>query len=525
MTRPWLGPRIKRERGHSPRRATYVHGFAVGSATFAVNAIVSLISAIATARLYGAVVIGQYALAYAPVGTAWYLSTVQEQPALVRKLAVLEPRDPRVTSLWLAVAIFSQTLTTVVVIVAASLSVFVFRGPLHQPGLVAPALTMFAGYLLLANPGWNIDTLFASFRAARELFAVRCHQMVIFVIAAVALRYVTDSVWGLVGALLCSYGSSLVHRAFVARRFLTLDVSRGELRGGLRELRQIVRFGFKVVPGQLSAGISGLAGTWILGAFVPVGTVGAWSRASTIASRLQDMDNRTVDMLLPTLVERNATGDVAGFHRALVDSMRYVVVILLLPAAVAGGAASRLLMLLFGPHFTSASGALVLLVLLPVLLGITAFGAQALIALNRPITTTVLEAARMLITISAGLALTSAYGSTGMAAAMVLGCVVEAGAVAMLMTRQLKTPVGRLWPLRSFGAIVAGYFGGFAASHVSATLVPGAGGTLLAVAAGTATYLGCVLRLGGVFGRDWDRARNIIATRRATVTQQTTAAA
>ncbi len=505
---------MRSERSNVPKRRSFTQGFAFGSATFAVNALVSLISAVATARLYGVTVIGQYALAYAPVGTVWYLSSIQEQPALVRKLSVLEPRVPRVTALWVTVASFSQGLTTLVVLIAAPVSVVALQGPLHHPGLVAPALTMLAGYLLLGNPGWNIDTLFASFRAARELLAVRFHQMVMFVVPAVALRLVTTSVWGLVAALLCSYGTSLVHRIFFARRFLTFPVSRAEMRGGIEALPQIVRFGLKVAPGAIASGMSSLAGTWILGALAPVKVVGAWSRASNVSQRLNDMNNRTVDMLLPTLVERQAKGDMTGFYRAMVDSMRYVAVILLLPAAVAGGAAKGVLTLLFGSSYAGASGALVALALVPVILGVNAFGSQALLALNRPLTTTALEGARMAITVGAGIALTAADGSTGMGIAAVLGCAVEAGVVLTIMARQLESPIHRLWPPRSMMALGAAYAAGFAVAHLGVSVLPGTIGTLVGAVAGSAAYVCCILGLGGVLSRDRQRLRAIIAARR-----------
>ena len=518
----WHAEAMKLKRGGTPRRRSFVHAFAFGSATFAATAVMSVISAIATARLYGVNVIGQYALAYAPVGTVWYLSTVQEQPALVRKLTVLAPRAPRVTALWLSVAAFSQALTTLVVLVAAAISVFMFRGPLHHPGLIAPTLTMLGGYLVLANPGWNIDTVFASFRAGPELFAVRCHQAVAFIVAAVAFRSVTPTIWGLVAALVLSYGSTLVHRAYVARRFLTPDVSRAELRAGFGELREIVGFGLKVTPGSVASGISSMAGTWILGAFGPVSAVGGWSRANNISQRLGDLNSRIVDMLLPTLVQRRADGDMIGFHRAMVDSMRYTATILLLPAAVAGGAARGILTLLFGPGFANASGALVWLALVPATWSILRFGSQALLAFNRPVATTALESGRMTITVALGVALTAGYGSSGMGAAVLLACVAQAIVVLALMARQLESPLRRLWPPRARLGVGVAFGVGFAAAHFTSLALPGTRGTLLAVLTGSAAYLICVVGLGGALPRDRQRLTEILAGRRSAVSRRPT---
>ena len=62
--------------------------------------------------------------------------------------------------------------------------------------------------------------------------------------------------------------------------------------------------------------------------------------------------------------------------------MRYVAALLLLPAAAVGGAASGVLTLLFGPGYARAAGALTMLLLVPVVMGISTFGAQALLAFN-----------------------------------------------------------------------------------------------------------------------------------------------
>ncbi len=137
-----------------------------------------------------------------------------------------------------------------------------------------------------------------------------------------------------------------------------------ELRAGLRTLPDILRFGLRVTPGSLADGASAEAGTWILGLFSSVAAVGAWNIAWTLGKRTLDLNIRLAEMLFPTLVQRWAAEDRHGFQRALTDSTRYVVTVMLLPAAVAGGAADGV-MGLFGPGFSQASGALVLLLLVP----------------------------------------------------------------------------------------------------------------------------------------------------------------
>jgi O-antigen/teichoic acid export membrane protein len=500
----------------SHHRRPFSQAFAFGSANFFVSASISLTSAIVTARLYGARTIGEYALSYAPTGIVWYLSTVQEQPALVRRLATLEPKMPRVTALWLGVFAFSQALTTVVALLAAGIAALVLAGPLDHPGLIAPACAALAGYVFFANPSWNIDTVLASFRAAPQVFAVRTHQATMFVVAAVGLSFLTKSVWGLVAALVISYATALINRLVVIRHYLTLKVSRGELRDGLGTLPEILRFGVRAMPGVLAAGVSSEAGTWILGAVAPLAAVGGWSRVESIAKRLSEVNSRIADFLLPTLVERKAQGDVDGMDRAVVDSMRYIAIGLLLPAATAGGAASAVISLLFGRGYSSADGALPFLMLVPVMLGLTIFGSQVLLTFNRPLTTTTLETVRMLVTVAAGTALASAFQATGMGAAVALGCALEAMAIMPLIQRHLSTPLRTLWPPRAVLALLLAYIGGFAAAHYLAGRFSSAFlGAPVAVVGGATVYVAILVGLGGVSDRDRGRIRTIRSAVRA----------
>jgi O-antigen/teichoic acid export membrane protein len=498
------------------RRRTFSQAFAFGSASFATNAVISLASAIVTARLYGAHTIGEYALSYAPTGTVWYLSTVQEQPALVRRLATLEPKMPRVTALWLGVFAFSQGLTTVVALIAAGITALLFSGPLHHPELIAPACAALAGYVLLGNPGWNIDTVFAAFRGAPHLFAVRAHQGAMFVVVAVGLSFVTKGVWGLIVALIISYGTALLNRLVLARHYLTFKVPRAELRRGFAALPEILRFGVKVMPGAFASGISAEAGTWILGATAPVSTVGAWSRAGSVSKRLSEVNNRISDFLLPTLVERQASGDSAGVDRAVIDSMRYIAIGLLLPAAVAGGAAGAVITLLFGKGYSSADGALPFLLLVPMLLGISTFGSQALLTFNRPLTTSKLEGMRMLITVGLGSALAAAFQATGMGVAVAVGCAVEATVILPLIKRHLSEPLHVLWPPRAVFALLLAYGAAFASAHfVSHEFSTSFIGAPVALIAGSMVYAALLVVLSAVSERDRERARIMLSALRA----------
>src|SRR4051812_40098621 len=97
---------------------SYRAGFLFGIVSFGAVALLGMVSTIATARVFGVVVIGQFALAYAPTGVVWFLSSIREQAALVRELATLPPRAPRVTALFVAVFSLSTAMTAVASLIA-----------------------------------------------------------------------------------------------------------------------------------------------------------------------------------------------------------------------------------------------------------------------------------------------------------------------------------------------------------------------------------------------------------------------
>lgn len=161
-------------------RASFRRGFAFGSLSFVSTALLALVASVVTARLYGLHVVGEFALISVLPNAVMFLSTTQEQPALVRALASIEPRDPEVTGLAGAVFLFSFALTMVVSVVAAGVCYLVFQGPLNRPELFLPAIVSLAIYALFANTAWNADTVLTAFRAGRPLFWVRLHQGLVF---------------------------------------------------------------------------------------------------------------------------------------------------------------------------------------------------------------------------------------------------------------------------------------------------------------------------------------------------------
>lgn len=492
-------------------RASFSEAFGFGALSFASGAVLGVGSSIAIARLYGIDVIGGFALASAPTGIAWFLSTVRERPALIRELAKLSPRHDRVTGLFVAVFSFSFALTALVCAIVGAATYLLFEGPVEQPDLFLPAVFNLAVYLLIVNTCWNLDGVFSAFLAGRQLFWIRTLQAVAYLLAAIVAAIVTEpSVWGLTISLAVSYLVSLAYRIVAVRSWMRLTVPIAEIRDGFRALPEILWFGIKVTPGSLATGLSTEAGTWILGIFGSVAAVGAWNRAWMLGKRLVDLNYRMSEMLLPTLVERDLGGDRVGFDRAFLDSLRYISMTLLLPAAAAGGASVGL-MSLFGPGFSRASTALELTLLATPLTVMVVLETQTLLAVDRPLLSSWFSLGRMVVTVGAAIPCTIALGVTGPALGVLAGCAAQFVAQLLYLRRFLDGPVARFWPKRSMAAVVVAFAGGFAASRAIDSALPGLLGLGLALVAGSLVYCACLFLAGGILERDRRRLREVLA--------------
>jgi O-antigen/teichoic acid export membrane protein len=495
------------------RHGSYRSGFAFGVLSFFAMATLGVVSAIVTARLYGARIIGEFALVSAPALALWVLSTAKEQAALIKEITGLPPRHPRITQLFAAVFTFSSALTVVMTALAAAASWLAFRGPLDHPELLAPALVSLAGYLTVANTGWNVDSIFAAFVAGRELFWVRLHETVSFLAIAVALGLRWTSVWGLVLAMIGGSLTALVHRIVLVRRFVDARLSWAGYREGLRALPDLVRFGLKMSPGSIAQGVSQQIGVWALAAVGgSLTALGVYSRAKTIPDRLQQINVRIVEVLYPTLVRRRAGGDGEGFDRALVDSTRYALIGMLLLAALLGGAAHAVLEL-FGPGFSRATTALALLAAYPALASITITQTQALLAANRPGLTSIIGLARLAVIAALTIALTPTMGIEGPALALIAGFLVDLVWRGLAVRPLLSRPLRATWPLRERAALLVAYAGGFGAAAAvehalrsSSALLPT---LLLSLAAGTLAYVAALLA-AGVNRRDRARIAELL---------------
>jgi O-antigen/teichoic acid export membrane protein len=492
-------------------RGSFSRGAGLGVASFALIAVISLATQIVIARVYGIRVVGEFALAFAPAGAVWILSTVREQAALVRELARLPPRAPRATGLFVAVFSFSFLLTLGVAALAVPVTWLVFHGPIDQPQLFGPAVVSLAGYVAVTNTCWNLDSVFSAYRAGGDLFWVRVGQAVSYLALAVAASLVLTSVWGPILATIVSWTFALAHRLLLAGRWIRWRVPLAELRDGLRSLPALLRFGLKVTPGALSDGVTQESSTWILGSLTSVVSVGAYSRAWTLGQRLTDLNYRVGEMLLPTLVERGASGDHEGFDRALVDTVRYAAMVLFLPAAAAGGCRDGV-MWLFGPGFTRAADALALILLIPALFTMSSSQNMALLALNRPWLSTAISAIRMAVAVSASVVLTVAIGITGAALGALIGYSLEFLLQIRSTRRHLQRPLSDLWPARQMLGLLAAYGAGF----LTAALLQGRGDSVgrvvLSLTGGAVAYIAVLIAVGGLLRRDRQRLSQLVHT-------------
>jgi O-antigen/teichoic acid export membrane protein len=491
-------------------RGSYRVGFFFGGLSFVATVGLGFVSTIITARLYGVDVIGEFALVWVPVAVMWTLSSIKEQQALIKEITSLPPRHPRVTQLFGAVFTFSIGLTVTVAVLDAIVCLFVFPGPLHAPHLLAPALVSIAGYTVIINSGWNLDSVLSAFVAGKRLFWVRLNESLSFIILATAIGFAWRSVWGLVIATLGAALTGLVHRVFAARSFARPRLSLEEYRLGLRALPELLRFGLKATPGQMAQGISQQGGIWAIGIVAPVSVVGAYSRALVIPKSLQMASMRITEVLYPTLVGRHSEGDGHGFDRAMIDSIRYEVIGMLVFAAAVGGAAHSVLDI-FGPGFSSAAPALALLALYPAMASITVTQTQALWAVNRPGLTSIVAIVRLLVTIVLLVMLTPQLNMVGPALALLGGFLAVVLLSGAALRRHLTKPLRVTWPIRERLVLVVAYAAGFGAAHgVERGLGPVIG-LPLALVAGVVAFSAALVVCGGINHRDRRRLRDTIA--------------
>lgn len=493
-----------------PERGSLKRGMGFAASSVLSNLVVQLLSSVLTARLYGVDTIGEYALVTAPWLTLIQFSTVAEQTALVRALAVLPARDRRVGRLFFGVLGFSSALTVVVSIIIGVSSVAALRGPIDQPHLAVPAVVVLLGYVLLENVSWNIDSVFSAFRAGREIFLARLVQAASFLLLAVGLRAVSDTVWPLAMATVGSFALSFAVRLPMISRFVARP-RRGDLREGARELPALLRFSLPLVPGSLAHGLASQAPTWLLGGMTNVTTVGAYSRAAGVAIRIQDVGFRLSEMLFPAMVERQHHDDQAGMRNDLGFALRSSFIALLLVSTVGGGVAISALKV-FGEGFEDAADAFALLLMSYSLSVVSLLMGQALLALGNPWLNTSFVLVRSAVTVALLVPGIARYGATGAAAAVLAGYVVDVLVRLWLIRRRIFVD-GFEGIGHTAAAVVLAGVPTYLIARLLDTELAAPFGFLAGGVVGTGLFLVLVVAFGGVTRDERRRATALIRDR------------
>ncbi|MCU1488008.1 MAG: hypothetical protein JWN67_4754 [Actinomycetia bacterium] len=482
-----------------PGRPSVKEGFSFAATSFAVNVVVGMLSALLTARVYGVSVIGQYAIATAPWLTVIQFSSVAEQVPLTRKVSLLPAHHRMVAGLFMPILLFSVGLTVVAGIPIMVLSAAAMHGPIDQPGLVLPALTIVIAYCLIDNTSWNIDAVLSGFRAGRELFYARVAFVGGFLVFALAFSTVSHSIWALTFATVASFVVSLAVRLVLLRRFARFFPDRESLREGFRELPDMLRFAVRIVGGRIAGGLNSQADTWILGSMVPVALVGAYSRASGLAVRMNDAGYRVNEILFPTLTERYESGDVVGYERILLGAVRMTALPLAIAAGAGGGAAVGILGM-FGPGFSRGAGALAFLLVAYSLTVITMIQGGGLLAAGRPGWSTWVAVVRLVVSVGLMVPFAHLFGATGVGAALFVGCLVVAVQAAWFLRRASLSAASTAAQVRTVAVVGLVYAIAFIVARVVDLALPGVLGAGIAVGAGALAAVPVAFLPGGVTG-------------------------
>jgi O-antigen/teichoic acid export membrane protein len=491
-----------------PSRTSYSEGLGFNALNFVLVAALGLGTSIVTAHIFGARVLGEYAIVLATSGLVMVLSTARERPAFVREVAGREPRDLRLSALFIAMLSFSAALTTVVALLLCPVVYLLLDGPVGHPELFAPAIVAIACYVLFDNTIAQVETVFTVFRAGRLLFRVRLAQAALLATLSIAFGLARPDVWSLVAATGIASAVVLAARLWSLRAYVRARVPRDELRAGFRTLPDIIRFGLKIAPGAMADGVSNQAAPWILGSLVPLATVGAYNRAWQLARSVLLFNNRVTEMLFPTLIERHRAGDHAGFDRVLVDTLRYSAAGLLMLGAAVGGAASGVIAI-YGPGFERGADVLPWVLCVPGLLTLAMVQRYALYVFDRPLLTTASALLRMGVTLAATLPLTRALGIEGAGIALCLGLVVDIAFTTSRVVPRLQQPLWALWPARQLLGLVAAFAAGFAVARAIDDPLPGLAGGAAGSLAGAVVYFAVLVVVGGMTQQDLERVRRL----------------
>jgi O-antigen/teichoic acid export membrane protein len=418
-------------------QARFAHGLRYSAYDAVSTAVLGLVSAVVTARVFGADVVGALALVTTLTGVLHVISNVQELGGLVRELTRFAPGGSEPRALMWTTLGFSALLTTAILVPFAALSVWLLRDVFEEPGLVGAFAALAVSYVLFDNTAASIEAPLAAYRDGRAIWVSHVAVSLTMSVAALACAAVgLDELGGLVGCTIAASVVGLAARLRATRRLIGLRTSRGELRQARGRLRQVLSFGVRAAPVNVTQATIGYADTVVLGANEPLDAIGAYSRAYALYVRLGQIPVSLSRLYFPTMSALHHRGDVAGMARLHRLATRYLV-LALTPVATWLAACAPQVLAVFGPGFEQGATALGLLVFVAVLDCIARPAGGTLWAADRPGVVSIVYGFVAALNVALCLLLVPEHGLTGAAVANLAGWLVAALALPLLAAPEL----------------------------------------------------------------------------------------
>jgi O-antigen/teichoic acid export membrane protein len=414
----------------------YARGLKYSAYDTASSFVLGLASAIVTARVFGPEVIGAFALASLLTGSLHMVSNVREQGGLVRELTRYVPGAPETRALLWLVLGFSAAITVAILAPFGALALFMLREVFERPELVAPFGALVASYVVLDNTSFNLEAPLVAFRDGRSLWIARMGVTATMILgAAVCGAAGARTLWALVAVTTAASAVGLALRLHAVSRLIGLRTRRSALAGVRGRLRPIVWFGIRQAPLNYSETAIEYADTAVLGATVPLASIGAYNRAYTLYRRAGQIPIGLSRLYFPTMSALFHSGEHDAMVRVYRLSTRYLT-LLLLPAATWVAASAPAVLGLFGPGFEPGATALSILIFAIVFYGYASTAGGLLSASDRPGVVSVVSIATAVLNVALCLALIPSLDLTGAALANA-GCwVFDAALVVAVAARQ-----------------------------------------------------------------------------------------
>lgn len=427
------------EDGHGPaEQDRFARGLKYSAYDTASTFVLGLASAIITARVFGAEVIGAFALAALLTGALHMISNVREQGGLVRELTRYAPGAPQAPALLWLVLGFSAAITVLVLLPFGALAVFLLRDVFEQPDLVGPFAVLVAAYVALDNTSFNLDAPLVAYRDGRSIWIVRAAITVTMIAGALACALADErSLWALVAITVAASAVGLVLRLIAVRRLTGLRTGRRQVAAVRDRLRPIVWFGVRQAPMNYTEAAIEYTDTAILGATVSLVHIGAYNRAYTLYRRVGQVPVTLSRLYFPTLSALFHAGRRDAMVRVYRLSTRYMT-LLLLPAATWLAASSPSVLAVFGPGFDEGATALSILIFAVVLDGYEKTAGGLLAAADRPGVVSIVSACTAVINVALCLALIPPLGLTGAALANLGAWLFDAVVVLAIAAREAE---------------------------------------------------------------------------------------